>query len=168
MVMNMKTFKRITAVILCFCLVGFSFTAYADDVKEPLNYVVLGDSISRGSGVTNHDKACFGRIIADTNGYNYSNYGVDGLESSGLLSMLQRNDVIKDVTNADIISISIGGNNYLNSLLSLLFGGVLFKREAALKSVLDSFYKDFCDIISIIREVNPDTAIIVQTLYNNQ
>lgn len=162
----MNILKKITAVILCFVLIGFSFTAYADEEKEPLKYVVLGDSISRGSGITNRDKACFGRIIADTNGYDYVNYGVDGLESSGLLSMLNRADVIKDVSEADIISISIGGNNYLNSLLSLLFGGVLIRRETALDGVLGSFYDDFCNIISTIRELNSETVIIVQTLYN--
>ena len=162
----MKIVKKITAVLLCVFLVGFSVTAFADNETEPLNYVVLGDSISRGSGVTNHDKACFGRIIADTNGYNYANYGVDGLESSGLLSMLQRDDVVKDVAKADIISISIGGNNFLNSVFTLLFGGVLINKEAALDRVLDPFYEDFCNIISTIRELNPDTVIIVQTLYN--
>ena len=162
----MNTVKKITAVLLCFLCVGFSVTAYAQEGKEPLNYVVLGDSISRVSGVTNHDKACFGRIIADTNGYHYVNYGVDGLESSGLLRLLQRKDVMNDIAKADIISISIGGNNYLNSLVTLLLGGALINRDSAYDRVLKAFYEDFCDIISTIREMNPDTVIIVQTLYN--
>lgn len=163
--MRMNTVKKLTAVLLCLLLVGFSVTAYAQE-EEPLNYVVLGDSISRGSGVTNHDQACFGRIIADTNGYHYANYGIDGLESSGLLRVLQRKDVMNDVAKADIISISIGGNNYLNSLLTLVLGGALINREAAYDSVLKSFYQDFCQIIATIRALNPDTVIIVQTLYN--
>jgi len=164
--MNMNTFKKITAVLLCFFLIGFSLTAYADEAEEALNYVVLGDSISKGSGITNSDEACFGRIIADTNGYNYVNYGVDGLESSGLLGIVQRDDVYRSILNADIISISIGGNNYRHAALSLLFGGVMMQIGSAFDRVLDPFYDDFCNIISIIHDANPDALILVQTLYN--
>lgn len=162
----MYRIKKILSVILCALIIilPLSIAGYA---QEPLNYVVLGDSISLGSGLMNKDKACYGRIIADTNGYVYKNYGVNGLESSGLLSQIKQADVTQSIKEADIISISIGGNNFRHAnILSLLFGGIIAGDEAAFDAVLDPFYDDFCRIISYIRAYNPDAVILVQTLYN--
>ncbi len=140
--------------------------AQAGENEEALNYVLLGDSIARGSGVVNYEDACYGKIIADTNGYNYVNYGVDGLKSSELLAMLRKQDVIESVKNADIVNITIGGNNFLHGNIPLLIFGVLFRIDSILDSVLDPYYKDLCDIIGIIHEASPDAVILLQTLYN--
>ncbi len=136
--------------------------------SRPLNYVVIGDSIARGSGVMNHDEASYGRIVADTDGFSYANYGVDGYRSKDILNKtLKRSEVINSISKADIVSISVGGNNYLYSnIIKLLFGGIVFRNKGVLDEVLDPFYSDFCQIIDKIKTLNPDVVIIVQTLYN--
>ena len=63
----------LAAVLVCTCFVPAAVAADA-----PLRYVVLGDSIGYGAGVLNPDEACYGRIVADTNGYDYQNHAVSG------------------------------------------------------------------------------------------
>ncbi|MBQ6265515.1 MAG: hypothetical protein IJK60_08725 [Clostridia bacterium] len=138
----------------------------ADEKEEALNYVLLGDSIAKGSGIVNYEEACYGRIIANTNGYNYVNYGVDGMKSSELLALLKRQNVMNSIENADIINITIGGNNFLHGNIPLLILGVLFRIDPILDNVLDAYYEDLCSIFGIIREANPDAVILMQTLYN--
>lgn len=138
----------------------------ADESEDALNYVLLGDSIAKGSGIVNSEEACYGRIIADTNGYNFVNYGVDGLKSGELLSMLKRNDVLESVKNADIVNITIGGNNFLHGNIPLLLLGVLLHIDSVLDDVLDPYYEDLCRIIGTVHEANPDAVILMQTLYN--
>lgn len=60
--------KKITAIILSIVLVlgTFGICAYAEN-ENPF-YLVLGDSIAYGSGITNSREACYGKIVADTNG----------------------------------------------------------------------------------------------------
>ena len=54
--------KKIISVILCLCMIlPFTLAAHA---QEPLNYLLLGDSIAQGYGVYNRDKACYGKIVA--------------------------------------------------------------------------------------------------------
>ena len=115
----------------------------ADESEDALNYVLLGDSIAKGSGIVNSEEACYGRIIADTNGYNFVNYGVDGLKSGELLSMLKRNDVLESVKNADIVNITIGGNNFLHGNIPLLLLGVLLHIDSVLFSPLEQIILDF-------------------------
>lgn len=134
--------------------------------EEALNYVLLGDSIAKGSGIVNYEEACYGRIIANTNGYNYVNYGVDGLKSSELREMLNRQDVMESIENADIVNITIGGNNYLHGNIPLLLLGVLLHIDPIIDTVLDAYYDDLCAIIGKIHEASPDAVILLQTLYN--
>ncbi|MBR4767108.1 MAG: hypothetical protein IK085_10155 [Clostridia bacterium] len=140
--------------------------AAAEEKEEALNYVLLGDSIAKGAGIVNYEEACYGRIIANTNGYNFVNYGVDGLKSSELLAMLKKQNVMNSIKNADIINISIGGNDYLHGNIPLLLLGVLFRIDPILDNVLDAYYDNLCQIFGIIREANPDAVILMQTLYN--
>ncbi|MBR3439485.1 MAG: SGNH/GDSL hydrolase family protein [Clostridia bacterium] len=183
--------RRVLSVLLCvMLLLGTAPAVFADEVplpeaetaqeiqadyeeqaaegsdEEALNYVLLGDSIARGSGVVNYEEACYGRIIADTNGYDYVNYGVDGMQSSELLELMKRRDVMDSIEEADIVNISIGGNNFLYGNIPMLILGVLFHIDSILDTVLDPYYEDLCEILGKIHEANPDAVILLQTLYN--
>ena len=132
----------------------------------PLTYLVIGDSIARGAGIVNSEEACYGRIVADTNGYNYINRGIDGYTTEKLDKELDLPEVIADVAKADIIDISIGGNDYLYSNIIELIFALLLGSTAPANKIIDNAYKNFKSIISKIKTINPDAVIIVQTLYN--
>ncbi len=157
--------KKVLSVLLA-ALVAFSALCLAASAEEPLNYVVLGDSIARGAGVWNADEASFGRIIADTNGYNYVNYGIDGFRTIDLIDLLDREDVSASVAAADIISLSIGGNDYLQQNLPKIFAQVTVGNYKIVNDIEKDFNENFAVIIGKIKALNPGATLIVQTLYN--
>ncbi len=162
--------KTISVILSVIIIVSFTLPCFAQD-SEKLTYLLLGDSIARGSGILNHDEACFGRIVADTNGYNYINRGIDGFTTGDLDSSLDSREVISDVGKADIISISIGGNDLLtkNVINPLIMAVTLsFGNEEVCRKTVDDVYPKFCSVIEKIKKINPDATILVQTLYNPQ
>ncbi len=132
-------------------------------------YLVLGDSIAYGSGLTNPEAACYGKIVADTNGYDYANHSVPGHTTADLINRLKEEEVIADLEKADIINISIGGNDFLKSDLKQIMRDALVNGNyTKLDKIVNNFYNNLCTIIDIINSHNPDATILVQTLYNPQ
>lgn len=166
----MKKLIRTVAVILTVaiasvCVVMPYFNASAEEGK--LNYLLLGDSIAFGAGIVNPDEACYGRIVADTNGYNYKNCAVSGYTSSALLAHMLLPAVSDAIAEADIISLSIGGNDFLTSNMVLLgIEAGAFNNLETFDEIAENFYENYCRIIEKIRELNPDAVILAQTLYN--
>lgn len=66
-----------------------SCCAVAAAEEESQHFVVLGDSIAYGSGLSNPKGAVYGKIVADTNGYSYENYAVPGHTTQKLLRRRQ-------------------------------------------------------------------------------
>lgn len=161
--------KKIVSILLSVVLTlsVFGITAFAEEEKT--DYVVLGDSIAFGAGMVNTVGACYGKIVADTNGYNYSNHSIPGITSGVLLGMLKTDSVEKRVKEAEIISISIGGNNYLtNNMVALAVDCLVTKKTDRFDKIANVFYDEFCEIMYVINELNPDAVVLMQTLYNPQ
>ena len=162
----MKTTKKFLSVILALSMLLsiLPIGAFALDVK---NYLVLGDSIGHGSGLKNPEEASFGKIVADSNGYNYKNDAVPGHTTKNMLQKIGEPEVKTDIEEADIISISIGGNNFLHSnIAKLVFRVGVLNKYTEIEKIVENFKVDFRKIISTIKEYNSDVLIVVQTLYN--
>lgn len=159
--------KRILAVLLsAVLLLGLAGTAAA--AERPF-YLVLGDSIAFGSGLSNPREAVYGKVVADTNGYDYANYAVPGHTTANLLKRMENEAVRDAIARADIISISIGGNNFLlGNLNALLFDGIVKQDFTKLDEIAAGFYDDLDTIVTTIRAQNATAAIVLQTLYNPQ
>lgn len=161
----MITVKRIFSFVLCAVLLCCALVPAL--AAGQTKYVVLGDSISRGAGIRNPNKACYGRIIANTNGYDYANFGVDGNMSDDLKNKLYRDtNVINAVKAADIISISIGGNDFLRDNMPAMIAKGLVENYGQIDDVVAGFSANFNVIIAKIKEYNPGALLLVQTLYN--
>ena len=167
-VLNLKSLKKLIAIILTvtFCIGIISVSASA---KEKLNYLLLGDSIAEGFGITNPDEASYGKIIADTNGYNYKNDAIMGRNSVGLVNHLTNDEeYINDVKWADIISVSIGGNDFLLDHAALLIvEGIIFNDYSKFDKIGETFYENFSKSMDRIHEINPNAKIFVQLLYTS-
>ena len=167
-VLNLKSLKKIIAIILTvtFCIGIISVSASA---KEKLNYLLPGDSIAEGFGITNPDEASYGKIIADTNGYNYKNDAIMGRNSVGLVNHLTNDEeYINDVKWADIISVSIGGNDFLLDHAALLIvEGIIFNDYSKFDKIGETFYENFSKSMDRIHEINPNAKILVQLLYTS-
>lgn len=162
--------KKLIAVILSavIALSCLSFSAFAEE--EPVDYVILGDSIAFGAGMVNTVGACYGKIVADTNGYTYTNHSIPGITSGVLLTMVTDGEKIRaSVEKAEIISISIGGNNYLtNNMVALAVDCLVTKDMERFDRIAEVYYNELSQIIATIKELNPDAVILLQTLYNPQ
>lgn len=160
--------KKIISVILALVMCFSAFVVSSAEAGKPF-YLVLGDSIAYGSGLGNPTEACYGRIVADTNGYEYVNYSVPGHTTTNLIARLGQPEVVEALQKADIISISIGGNDFLlGNLMQLIFSAMVLNDYAPLDNIAAGFYENFSTIVSIINENNPDAVILTQTLYNPQ
>ena len=161
--------KKVTAVILSIAIIFCMFTVCVYAETEKPFYLVLGDSIAYGSGIANSREACYGKIVADTNGYDYANHSVPGHTTTNLINRLKNETVIADLKKADIISISIGGNDFLMSnLIGLMFDSIVLGDHSEFDGIADGFYTNFCEIVDIINSHNSDAVILMQTLYNPQ
>ena len=161
--------KKLIAILLSLVMIFavFSICVYAENEKP--FYLVLGDSIAFGSGLTNSREACYGKIVADTNGYDYANHSIPGHTTTNLINRLNEETVISDLKKADIISISIGGNDFLMSnLIGLMFDSIVLDDHTEYDKIAEGFYTNFCKIVEIINSHNEDAVILMQTLYNPQ
>lgn len=164
----MKNAKKILSVILTCCLIMTMFCFVSSAAGEVKNYLLLGDSITQGFGVANPDEACYGKIVADTNGYNYRNDSMFARNSDTMLNLLKTSYKIRqDVAWADIISLSIGSNDYLanDDVVMLVIGALLGINNKTLDEIADAYYVNLCDIIDEIHSLNPDVVILIQNAY---
>lgn len=162
--------KKLLSVLLSIVLAFSCMSIIAFAEEEPIDYVVLGDSIAFGAGMINTVDACYGKIVAETNGYNYVNHSIPGITSGVLLTMVSDGEKIRaSIEEAEIISISIGGNNYLtNNIVGLAFDCLVKKDMTNFDQIAEVFYREFCAIMDKINEINPDAVVLMQTLYNPQ
>lgn len=152
----------LAVIMLCSCLSVCSLAS------GKYHYVVLGDSIAYGSGLVNAREACYGKMVADTCGFDYANHAVPGATSLELIYELNKQEVRSDIANADIISISIGGNDFLNELSDLMYQSIVENNYKEFDKIEFGVYANISKVIDTIRELNGGAVILLQTLYNPQ
>ncbi len=168
----MKTSKKIISLVLALIMVlSLAVPSLAAEEAKKTKFVLLGDSIAQGFGLGEEPADWYalgyGKIIADANGYDYVNHAIGGHTTYNLNARLQEDAVIKDVAEADIIAVSIGGNNFLlGGLYQMIIEALLFKKYDLADKIADEFYVDFGLALDKIKAINPDAQLMVQTLYN--
>ncbi|MBQ8400587.1 MAG: hypothetical protein IJX14_01525 [Clostridia bacterium] len=169
-------------------------TVYAEETAavsaavetDAIVYVSLGDSIARGYGLSNIPEERFSTVAGqywDTENLEIYNYGVDGQTSSELIAMLQDGGAER-LTDADVVSISIGANNVLQSTWQFLYEYYVYlyadPPQFTDTEIAEQFqiFTDAADagcelleedlplLLDVIREINPDCQILFLTVYN--
>jgi lysophospholipase L1-like esterase len=164
----MHIFKTVlsftVSAVLAVSAVMFSVSA----AENQPSFVVLGDSIASGYGLGSASDS-YAAIVAKQCGYALTNEAVSGHNTSDLLKLLNGDDsVIAAVGSADIIDISIGGNDFrpllesASSMAADIASGDFSQADA----VLSRTKNNFIGIIDRIRTLNSDVTVIVHTLYN--
>lgn len=108
--------RKVLSFALAFFLV-ISFIPNEIKAAEKKNYLALGDSISTGYGLSQNG---FVNQIADKYGYNLTNSAADGETSQSLLYNLNSGSLKSDIENADVITLTVGGNDLMNALYDFL------------------------------------------------
>ena len=168
-----KSVISVIAALVMLISVCIPFTAAA---KKPV-YVSLGDSIAFGAMLANRKNEVAGALVSATNGYDYINDAVNGSTTGHLLSRLKGNlnsdrhtktsaSDREDVKKADIICISIGGNDFLTNNSADLIVKALAGDYTRMDKLAGQMNANFAQIISEIKALNPGAFIMVHTLYN--
>lgn len=137
----------------------------ADERKEEINLVVLGDSLSRGLG----DSKGVGytgmlREAFQEHGVKrvqLTNLSVSGATSSDLLEQLSTKGVLRVISQADLITMTIGGND--------LFRGAEDLQEINLAKIEEGqtrFKANLDQILSTVRQHNKEAPIYLIGIYN--
>lgn len=133
-----------------------------------LNYVAIGDSLTEGVGDTTGQGGFIPLLTQSLiESYNYdvsySNYGVSGNTSNQILKRMKtQEDIQKDLKMADLMTLTVGGNDvmavirkYLTTLKVSTFTKPATQCQGRLRQ-----------IITLARKDNPDLPIYVLGIYN--
>lgn len=134
-------------------------------MKKDYNILIMGDSIAYGTGDT-ENKGIGNRyreLIKDNNPKKIiqSNISVPGYESRDLALLIKDKENIKKISRADLIIISIGGNDLnrteYNDSESLDFN---------YSKTLKNYKNNLILILNKVRNINSDAKIAMIGLYN--
>ncbi len=169
----MQKIKRLISCLLATLIIffGVTSTCAAKPDLPRINYVVLGDSIASGYGLKN-TLDCYAAKISAEKKYYLSNDAVPGHTTDDLLwTVCHNTTAINDIEKADLISISICGNDLIQfltkadslTLMDIILNGVNAK---AVKEAAETVKFNLESICTEIRLLNPDAPVIFQTQYN--
>lgn len=157
----------------------------AESQAESITYLSLGDSIARGYGLKDIGNTRYSALIREYYAEDgiicmEQNYGVDGQTSTELITYAET----LPLTDADVITVSIGANNILGPAFDYLYAyhdydsnpdtvytdASIAEKYQTFLSLADegivTLEYDIPKIIGAIREQNTDCEIIFLTQYN--
>lgn len=187
--------RKLWAMIMCICMLITIFPVQALATDETPSYVALGDSITTGYGLADVDTEAFPVLVAGETGTTLTNLAVDGETSASLLEKMNDADVSAAVQSADVITLTIGGNDLMNALYAYLAaasGMTVDQVQAMLNSqdlnlielapladmlaafpqseeavqALTSFTANVTSILAEIEVLNPDAVVVMTNQYN--
>ncbi|TXC93190.1 SGNH/GDSL hydrolase family protein [Metabacillus litoralis] len=137
-------------------------------IPKTINLVGIGDSLTKGVGDEAKLGGYFGRVTEklkqqdNIKDVKVKNFGVKGHKTTNLQKKLNDEEVIKGIKEADVIVMTIGGNDIMNVVRNNIFS-LDFKpfREEQKK------YKErFKSILATVRSYNASAKIVYIGLYN--
>ncbi|MEH7224408.1 GDSL-type esterase/lipase family protein [Bacillus sp. JJ1566] len=139
-----------------------------DFIARDLHIASIGDSLTKGVG----DETKQGGYTSlleekllnekDVKSVNLQNFGVRGHKTSDLLNRLENEKVQKGIADADIIIITIGGNDIMKIVKENLFDLSLNVFQKEQEKYEDSLQK----VLETIRNNNRDAEIVLVGIYN--
>lgn len=147
-----------------------STTKKDPDLKEVIHYVAIGDSLTEGIGDTTNSGGFVpiaAQAISDQfqlNGIEVDNFGKSGDRSDQILKRIKKNEEIQEaLETADIISITVGGNDLMKALKVDILNNVTVEM---FNKPMQTYQKQLQNIFTEIRAYNQDASIYVLGIYN--
>ncbi|MBN2908513.1 hypothetical protein JQC72_03140 [Polycladomyces sp. WAk] len=140
-----------------------TFKARAND-KGSLHYLALGDSVALGKGASRGYAAeVADRLKQHQLPVQLDNQGVSGQTSSQLWTALRNPEMKRKIRQADLITITIGGNDVLKVALQHSHP---WEAISSFDDIRDGFVHHLDQILTLIRQENPSAVVLVTSLYN--
>lgn len=137
-------------------------------IPKKIHVIGLGDSLTQGVGDELKKSGYFGRVTDKMKEWkgvldvDSANLAKRGRRSDQLIKQLEESEIQSAVEEADLIYLTIGGNDIMKVVKANLFNLKVepFYRE------LGDFENRLDELFTIIRTLNGDAIIIVGGLYN--
>ncbi|MBC2017477.1 SGNH/GDSL hydrolase family protein [Listeria seeligeri] len=159
------------SVLVSALLVGavFGIKYYREAQEVPVKLVAMGDSLTEGVGDEDKNGGYVG-IIPDeleeesnVPSVKTSNYGVSGNKITQLEKRLKTNKTFQqDVKNANVITITIGGND----VMAILQSRLLDVDVADFTKANKNFQQEVENLLTDIRSYNKNAAVFLMGIYN--
>ncbi|WP_270993137.1 SGNH/GDSL hydrolase family protein [Listeria seeligeri] len=159
------------SVLVIALLVGavFGIKYYREAQEVPVKLVAMGDSLTEGVGDEDKNGGYVG-IIPDeleeesnVPSVKTSNYGVSGNKITQLEKRLKTNKTFQqDVKNANVITITIGGND----VMAILQSRLLDVDVADFTKANKNFQQELENLLTDIRSYNKNAAVFLMGIYN--
>ena len=174
-ILEMILYSLVTFLI-CFFLVNWLLPSAEPVMTKPstsakkkvVTYVAIGDSLTKGVGDSTNQGGVvplLAQSLTNETGLEFkaSNYGVSGNTSGQILSRMQeKKEIGKDLKQAQLLTITVGGNDLRKAILEDTSNLDLDRFEKASKT----YEKNLKQIIELARKDNPDLPIYVVGIYN--
>ncbi|KMY54541.1 GDSL family lipase [Bacillus sp. FJAT-27231] len=140
----------------------------AEIIPKNLNVVSIGDSLTQGVGDSTESGGYIPYLqnrleqLAEVKKARFVNYGVKGNRTDQLLKRLSQQEVKDSLKKADLVIITIGGNDVMK----------VFRDNFTQLNVKEfdrqrlSYEKRLDDIIQSVRKQNRDAGVVLIGLYN--
>jgi lysophospholipase L1-like esterase len=133
--------------------------------EDGIHIIALGDSLTRGTG-DESGKGYVGYVVDELQtktkqSIHVKNLAIKGHRSAGLASQLQQVEVQRQIKQADIILMTIGGNDLFQSGEALSN----FSLERINQAKAD-YLQNLNTIFKTIRSLNPNAVVFYISLYN--
>ena len=162
--------------LVCFFLVNWLLPSAgpvmtkpsASDKKKVVTYVAIGDSLTKGVGDSTNQGGfvpLLAQSLTNESGLEFKaiNYGVSGNTSGQILSRIrEKKEIRKDLKQAQLLTITVGGNDLRKAILEDTSNLDLDRFEKASKT----YEKNLKQIIELARKDNPDLPVYVVGIYN--
>ena len=162
--------------LVCFFLVNWLLPSAepvmtkpsASALKKTVTYVAIGDSLTKGVGDSTNQGGfvpLLAQSLTNETGLEFKaiNYGVAGNTSSQILTRMQvKKEIRKDLKQAQLLTITVGGNDLRKAILEDTSNLDLDRFDKPTKT----YVKNLKQIIELARKDNPDLPIYVVGIYN--
>lgn len=135
------------------------------EAGDTYNILVLGDSLAKGTG--DETGTGFAQEFAKTlstqtsKKVEVSNMAINGDVSSGLLTVIQKEEILRSVELSDLVFISIGGNE-----VKAFQGNRSGSSMTEVKNTQDKYLNNLKEIMNLIQSKNKKCKIVFIGLYN--
>lgn len=155
--------KLITIILILSLMIASTQVTFAED-HVPLNYLALGDSIAYGIGADYSYVQKFSTHLEKE----FDTVNLIDMSFPGVTSTMLKNSLVSNpyVVNADIITVSIGGNDFLQPLMENPYNISNGDFSILPANLLITYANNLRDILIYIKTLNPDVIIYVNNLYN--
>ena len=177
--MRRKFIAAVLVIVMLACCVAVLAACNDDKAVEKTEIVYLGDSIAEGilgaSPLGLRHEYAYANVLGRRNDLTYYNHSVSGHLTKDLRAILENEDLDYDmarglllhVSEADIIHVSILGNDLLQSMN---MNDVVLEAAQGKYDIINGIAATASENIAVIvdrlKELNPDALIIFQNVYN--